>query len=168
MKKLKKCALFLRPISKCIAAHEITTLVKFLLLSVVILPVIPNQAFTAFNINPYKTWLIVVAVSAISYGSYLMEKLLKVKQSTFLSAIFGGLYSSTATTVVLSRKGKIANKPRLFAGAIILASSMMYLRMAVLLLIFNREIFYVLGEFFIQLSCICILLGIVWSQWGKR
>jgi uncharacterized membrane protein (DUF4010 family) len=159
---------YLEGMAKRIAAHEITTLVKFLLLSAVILPVIPNQTFTEFNLNPYKAWLIIVAVSSISYGSYLMEKLLKVKQSTFLSAIFGGLYSSTATTVVLSRQAKGVGNPHLFAGAILIATSMMYLRMAVLLLIFNREIFLVLGQFFIQIAVFSVLLGVAWSQWGKR
>ncbi len=159
---------YLEGMAKRIAAHEITTLVKFLLLSAVILPVIPNKTFTEFHINPYKTWLIIVAVSSISYGSYLMEKLLKVKQSTFLSAIFGGLYSSTATTVVLSRQAKGATSPYLYSGAILLASSMMYLRLAILLFIFNREIFFMLGEFFLQLAALSVFLGVAWSQWGKR
>ncbi|MBN1493672.1 MAG: MgtC/SapB family protein [Candidatus Omnitrophica bacterium] len=159
---------YLEGMAKRIAAHEITTLVKFLLLSAVILPVIPNQTFTVFNVNPYKTWLIIVAVSSISYGSYLMEKLLKVKQSTFLSAIFGGLYSSTATTVVLAKQAKDSKQSYLYSGAIMLASSMMYLRMAVLIFFFNREIFFVLGDFFIQLAAVSALLGAVWSKFGTR
>lgn len=159
---------YLENIAKRIEAEEITTLVKFLLLSGVMLPVIPNQAFTQFHINPYKTWLIVVAVSSISYGSYLMEKLLKVKQSTLISGLFGGLYSSTATTVVLSKKAKQAHAPRMFSGAIVIATSMMYLRMAVLLFIFNREIFYVIGVFFLQLAVAAFLIGLLWAQqWGK-
>ena len=53
------------------APQEILTFAKFLLLTAVILPALPNQQFGRFHINPFKTWLVVVAVSAISYGSYI-------------------------------------------------------------------------------------------------
>ncbi|MGH9453824.1 MAG: MgtC/SapB family protein [Terriglobia bacterium] len=57
--------------------EEILTFTKFLLLTAVILPVLPNKDFTAFNLNPFKTWLVVVAVSAISYISYILQKVTK-------------------------------------------------------------------------------------------
>src|SRR5208283_3038466 len=60
-----------------IAAREILTFAKFLFLSGVILPVLPNQEFGRFHINPFKTWLVVVAISAISYASYVLQKLTK-------------------------------------------------------------------------------------------
>jgi len=59
------------------APGEILTVAKFLLLSAVILPILPNQEFGRFHINPFKTWLVVVAVSTISYGSYILQKLTK-------------------------------------------------------------------------------------------
>ena len=60
-----------------VAPQEILTFAKFLLLTGVILPVLPNQEFSRFHINPFKTWLVVVAVSTISYGSYVLQKLTK-------------------------------------------------------------------------------------------
>ncbi len=59
------------------APEEILTFAKFLLLSAVILPALPNQQFGRFHINPFKTWLVVVAVSTISYGSYVLQKVTK-------------------------------------------------------------------------------------------
>ena len=59
------------------APEEILTFAKFLLLSAVILPALPNQQFGRFHINPFKTWLVVVAVSTISYGSYILQKVTK-------------------------------------------------------------------------------------------
>ena len=54
--------------------RELSTPVAFsLLLTAVILPVIPNRDFSPFEINPFKLWLVVVAVSGISYVSYLMR-----------------------------------------------------------------------------------------------
>ena len=52
---------------------ELSTLLRFLLLTAVILPLVPNRVFTVFEINPFKIWLMVVAVSGVSYVSYLLR-----------------------------------------------------------------------------------------------
>ncbi|XLM22264.1 DUF4010 domain-containing protein, partial [Chromobacterium piscinae] len=74
-------------------------------------------------------WLVVVAVSAISYGSYLLQRLRQGRGGLLLAALAGGAYSSTVTTVVLARRSAEAAAPRLYAGAIVMASGMMYLRL---------------------------------------
>lgn len=117
--------------------HEIATLVQFLLLAVVILPVLPNEEYSQFRLNPFKIWLIVVAVSGISYASYIAQQVLKGRQTELLTAILGGTYSSTATTVVLAKRSVGKTDRRLYVGAMTLTSSVMYLRIAILLAIFN-------------------------------
>ena len=72
---------------------------KFLLLTAVILPIVPNRAFGPFQINPFKTWLAVVALSTVSYASYVLQNLTKPQGGVLLVAILGGAYSSTVTTV---------------------------------------------------------------------
>ena len=84
--------------------EEITAFTKFLLLTLVVLPMVPNRDFGPFRVNPFKTWLVVVAVSGISYASYLLLKLVKGRGGIFLSGILGGVYSSTVTTVVLAKR----------------------------------------------------------------
>jgi len=69
----------LEGLMKRIAPDDIFTFVKFLILTAVILPVLPNEQFSQFQINPFKTWLIVVAVSAISYGSYIIQRITRGK-----------------------------------------------------------------------------------------
>src|ERR1700693_2491959 len=61
------------------APQEILTFAKFLLLTAVILPILPNQDFWRFHINPFKTWLVVAAVSTISYGSYVPHKVTRAR-----------------------------------------------------------------------------------------
>lgn len=109
------------------APGEILTVAKFLLLTAVILPILPNQEFGPFHINPLKTWLVVVAVSTISYGSYILQKLTKEHGGVVLAAFLGGAYSSTVTTVVMSRRAAHDEHPHLFAGGILIASGVMYL-----------------------------------------
>jgi len=153
----------LEGLTKRIAAGEIFTFTKFLLLSAVILPVLPNQEFGPFRINPFKTWLVVVAVSAVSYGSYVIQKATKGKGGVLLAALLGGAYSSTVTTIVMSRRAKQEQRPHLFSGGILIASGVMYLRLAGLLTLFNRDLIARLWLPFLALAGAAIGLGWLWT-----
>jgi uncharacterized membrane protein (DUF4010 family) len=154
----------LEGLTKRIAPEEIFTFTKFLLLSAVILPVLPNQDFGPFAMNPYKTWLVVVAVSTVSYGSYVIQKLTKGQGGVVLTALLGGAYSSTLTTVVLAKRAKRENRPHLFSGVTLVASGMMYLRLAGLVTIFNRNLIAILGVPFLVLAGASIACGWLWSR----
>ncbi len=120
-----------------IPREEVATLVRFLLLAGVILPVVPNRSFTRFEINPFTIWLIVVAVSGLSYGSYLLQRWIGGRQGALLTGLLGGAYSSTATTVVLARRSKAEALPsRAAAGGIVAATGVMYVRIWILVLLF--------------------------------
>ena len=146
------------------APEEILTFAKFLLLSAVILPALPNQQFGRFHINPFKTWLVVVAVSTISYGSYILQKLTKEKGGVTLTAFLGGAYSSTVTTVAMSRRAARECRPHLFSGGILIASGMMYLRLAALLMLFNHQLGVTLAPACIALAAGAIVVGWFWSR----
>ena len=154
----------LEGLTRRIPPEEILTFTKFLAGTAVILPVLPNQAFTRFQINPFKTWLVVVAVSTISYGSYVLLKLTKGKSGVILSALLGGAYSSTVTTVALAKRAAREQRPHLFAGGILMASGVMYLRLALLVAIFNRELARLLWAPFLVLAAAAVLAGLAWSH----
>jgi len=147
-----------------IAPNEILTFAKFLLLTGVILPVLPNQEFSRFHINPFKTWLVVVAISAISYASYVLQKVTKGKGGIELAALLGGAYSSTVTTVVLARRAAREQHPHLFAGGILIASGVMYVRLAVLLALFNRQLMSLLLAPFLVLAIVAAGAGWLWTR----
>jgi uncharacterized membrane protein (DUF4010 family) len=154
----------LEGLTQRIAPDEIFTFTKFLLLTAVVLPILPRAAFTQFQINPFKTWLIVVAVSTVSYGSYLLLKLTRGRNGVLLSAFLGGAYSSTVTTIALARRSKSEQQPHLFSGGTLIASGMMYFRLVLLVAIFNRALLSVLGIPFILLAGSALLTGWVWSR----
>jgi uncharacterized membrane protein (DUF4010 family) len=147
-----------------IPSEEIFTFAKFLLLTAVILPILPNQEFGRFHINPFKTWLVVVAVSTISYGSYVLQKLTKERGGVVLAAILGGAYSSTVTTVVMSRRAAREEHPHLFAGGILIASGVMYLRLVALVAIFNHRLVATLAPAFLVLAGVAMGGGWLWSR----
>jgi len=154
----------LEGLTQRVPPDEIFTFTKFLLLTAVILPVLPRVPFTQFEINPFKTWLVVVAVSTVSYGSYLLLKLTQGRNGVLLSALLGGAYSSTITTISLARRSRSEQRPHLFAGGTLIASGMMYLRLSLLVAIFNRWLVVVLGLPFVMLAGLAILAGLLWSH----
>jgi uncharacterized membrane protein (DUF4010 family) len=154
----------LEGLTQRIAPDEILTFTKFLLLTAVILPVLPNREFGPFAINPAKVWLVVVAVSTVSYGSYVIQKVTKGQGGVMLAALLGGAYSSTVTTVVLAKRAKRENRPHLFSGVTLVASGMMYLRLAGLVTIFNRNLITLLGVPFLVLAGAGIACGWLWSR----
>ena len=154
----------LEGLSKRIAAEEILTFTKFLLLTAVILPVLPNREFGSFQINPFKAWLVVVAVSGVSYGSYVIQKLTKGQGGVILAALLGGAYSSTVTTVVLAKRAARESRPHLFAGGTLIASGVMYLRLAGLVTMFNRNLLLTLGVPFAILAGVGVGAGWLWTR----
>jgi uncharacterized membrane protein (DUF4010 family) len=154
----------LEGLTKRIAAVEIFTFTKFLLLSAVILPVLPQREFGPFQISPFKTWLVVVAVSAVSYGSYVIQKATRGKGGVILAALLGGAYSSTVTTIVLSRRAKLERRPHLFSGAALIASGVMYLRLAALVTLFNRGLIARLWLPFLVLAGAGMGVGWLWTR----
>ena len=147
-----------------IPAEEILTFAKFLLLSAVILPILPNRQFSSFDINPFKTWLVVVAVSAISYGSYVLQKVTKGRGGILLAAVLGGAYSSTVTTVVMARRAAHEEHPHLFSGGILMASGVMYLRLVALLDYSIPKLMVILMPEFLALAGLAIAFGWIWSR----
>jgi uncharacterized membrane protein (DUF4010 family) len=147
-----------------IPPEEILTFAKFLLLTGVILPILPQQEFGPFHVNPFKTWLVVVAVSTISYGSYVLQKATKQRGGVVLAAFLGGAYSSTLTTVVISRRAAHEAHPHLFSGGILIASGMMYFRLVALVALFNRHLAVALAPPFLALAVLAIATGWFWSS----
>ena len=127
--------------SNYINKKEFETFGKMILLSAVILPLLPNKDVIPYiPISPFKIWFVVVVVSAISYGGYIAQKYFFPSKGYFLTGLIGGVYSSTATTVVLARKAKQLSYNPVINGAIIVSTAVMYIRLIVVAIIFNINI----------------------------
>src|ERR1700693_2595567 len=112
---------------------EIVTAGKFLILTGLVLPFLPDKPITGLSeITPHQVWLAVVAVSTVSYASYLLRRYVAPPGANLWVAVLGGLYSSTVTTVVLARRARA--EPAMLRQAqtgIILATSIMYVRLLI-------------------------------------
>jgi uncharacterized membrane protein (DUF4010 family) len=125
----------IRRLSDAFRSDESTTLAKFLIMAGLVLPLLPNQNIAGFvAVTWSQLWLAVVVVSGISYLSYLAQTYFFPDRGALLTGVLGGLYSSTAVTVVLGRRARdLPADDRTLSTAIILATTMMYLRLWVLI-----------------------------------
>ncbi len=121
-----------------IDSRELETLGKMILLSAVILPLLPNNNMIPhIPLSPFKIWLAVVVISAISYGGYIAQRYLFPDKGIFLTGLIGGTYSSTATTVVLAKKAREEKADSMMTAAILAATAIMYIRLIVVAFVFN-------------------------------
>lgn len=156
--------------SEKIENREFITLAKFLVVAGVILPLTPDTpVLEGLSLTPYKFWLAVVAVSSVSYVSYLLRKFVFPEAGLLLTGILGGAYSSTATTFTLARKGQSATlPPAKTTAAIILATAMMYLRILLLAFLFNRELALRLAVPLLLLAAVSAGVGLVLFRFMKE
>ena len=130
-------------ISDQLANEEIVTLAKFLIISSVILPLLPDQQIAAMlPVTYYRVWLAVIIVSGFSYLSYLINNYIFKSRSMLITGLLGGLYSSTAATVVLARQAHDldALSASKVSSALIMATTMMYLRLLAIIFVFNHQV----------------------------
>ena len=128
-------------LSKKASEEEFITLAKFIAFAGIILPLLPEANISEqIPISPYHLWLAIVVVSGISYASYLLKKFVFPDSGIFLTGLLGGIYSSTATTVILARQEKQGLPGPQTVAAIMIANGMMYLRILFLAFIFNRDV----------------------------
>lgn len=146
----------LNTFSEKVNREEFITLGKFLAIAGIILPIVPDKPFVSFlELTPYRIWLAVVVISSISYLSYLLRKFVFRDSGILVAGILGGLYSSTATTIVLAKQSRdLVYGQRHFAAGIILATTMMYLRIAILMAIFSTALFQMLLPWFLMMIVI--------------
>jgi uncharacterized membrane protein (DUF4010 family) len=131
----------LHEIAHTVPLEEIFTAAQFLLLVGVALPLFPDVPVAGLKeLTPHRVLLAVVAISTLSYGSYLLTRYVRPKGATLLAAVLGGLYSSTATTVVLARRSREGGPLSDVWAGIILATAFMFIRLLVIVTIFNAEL----------------------------
>lgn len=111
-----------------IGERDVTAIMQFVLISLVVLPVLPNRTFGPYDtLNPFQIWLMVVLIVGISLVGYVAHKLLGAKQGALLGGVVGGLVSSTATTVSFARRAAAAPAGAALAAlVIVIASGVVY------------------------------------------
>ncbi len=117
-----------------LSKDELRAVLRLLVISLVILPVLPDQGYGPYEaLNPRKIWFYVVLISTLSFVGYLAIRVLGPKRGYLATGLFGGMVSSTATTAALARLAKQDQKSVApLAAGIALANGVSVLRMLVI------------------------------------
>jgi len=121
--------------SRKLTFEDVRMVLQFAVLTGIILPMVPNEAYGPFDaFNPRSIWMMVILVSGVGFLGYVAIRLIGASRGILVTGILGGVASSTATTLAMSRQSKAA--PELgkeFALAVILACSVMPVRVGILI-----------------------------------
>ncbi|RIX46156.1 MAG: MgtC/SapB family protein [Rhodocyclales bacterium GT-UBC] len=121
----------LRQFSERTTPKDINSILQFAVLSLVILPILPSEDFGPYDaINPRQIWWMVVLISGLALSGYLALRIIGARHGAALLGIFGGLASSTATTMMFSRHARDhGHLVRMSAIVILIANVMVMLRL---------------------------------------
>ncbi|MBS1157982.1 MAG: MgtC/SapB transporter [Proteobacteria bacterium] len=116
----------LRQFSERTTPKDINSILQFAVLSLVILPILPSGDFGPYNaINPRQVWWMVVLISGLALSGYLALRIIGARHGAALLGIFGGLASSTATTMMFSRHAHAHVKLIHMSAIVILIANVM-------------------------------------------
>jgi uncharacterized membrane protein (DUF4010 family) len=148
---------FLHRLARRVELADVEATLQFAVISVIILPLLPNETFGPSPIdviNPYKIWLMVVLIAGLNFLGYLLVKVLGNEHGFVVTGILGGLVSSTAVTLSFSQRSR--REPEMataLALAIVVAWTIMFLRVVVVVGLVNRAL---AGGLVLALGCMAV------------
>jgi uncharacterized membrane protein (DUF4010 family) len=140
---------------------EFLAMLRFLLVTFIIYPVLPDQDFSDFHLNPARIWRMVILVSTLGFAGYFLIKKFGSRVGLWLSGLMGGIVSSTAVSMAAGRIAQ-SQPARAIAAlqATLLASSVMYVRVLALLAFFNAALARALAWQLGALAAVGLLLAL--------
>ena len=149
-----------------ITHQELFAFIKFVIIALLILPFLPNKDYGANGlINPFEIGSIVVIVSFLNFIGYFLVKFVGSRKGILLTAILGGLISSTAVAWNYAARSKEnPSLSREYSAGIIIASAIMFPRLALLAAIFNTAIVAQMAFPLIILTLICLIPAILFIR----
>ncbi|MEH0665707.1 MgtC/SapB family protein [Vibrio scophthalmi] len=119
--------------------YELDAALRLLMISIVLLPLLPNQTFGPWNaLNPYEIWWMVVLIASISFVGYFAIKIGGTKRGILFTSLFAGLSSSTALTLQFSHLSR--EQPHLsglLATGVLVSCGTMFPRLLIVLSVIN-------------------------------
>jgi uncharacterized membrane protein (DUF4010 family) len=133
---------WLHRLAQRIESTDVEATLKFAIVTVIILPLVPNENFgppPLDVLNPYKVWLMVVLISGLNFASYILVKIVGPQHGIAVTGLLGGLVSSTAVTLGFAQRSRQQPEqaPALALG-ILLAWTVMFFRVIVMVAIISR------------------------------
>ena len=150
--------------------QELISTLEFMIISFVVLPILPDQAYGPYDFfNPYLIWLFVVFISGISFVSYIAIKLLGTRKGLILTGFLAGFISTTALAFSLAAQSKKNLKVVYpYVLAIIVASFALLFRVAVEVMVLNFDLINILLMPLLAMGIVGVVASVViWWRWVR-
>lgn len=149
--------------------NDLKAIMQFALISLVILPVLPNRAYGPYSVlNPRNVWLMVVLIVGISLAAYIIYKFFGENAGIVLGGVLGGVISSTATTVSYARRtAESPETSRLAALVIVIASAVVFARIGVLVVTVAPSFFPAAAPPLGVMLVVLAACAFVMWRWGR-
>jgi uncharacterized membrane protein (DUF4010 family) len=160
----------LHDISKKLGGKDIRAIMQFALISLVVLPILPDRTYGPYSVlNPRNIWIMVALIVGISLAGYIVYKFFGQNSGIILGGILGGLISSTATTVSYARRSaRDASEVHPATTVVMIASTILYARLLVEIATVSPRLFNVALRPILALLLLMALLSfLVWFR-GHR
>jgi uncharacterized membrane protein (DUF4010 family) len=145
---------------------DIRGTLQFVAITGVILPLVPNRTFGPFDaFNPYSTWLMVVLISGLGFSGYIAMRIFGTRAGILVTSLFGGLASSTASTLAFSRRSR--EEPKLsrdYAFAVVVACTVMLPRVVIVVFLLSPALALRIWPAFAAMAVPALIYG-VWHLW---
>ena len=161
---------WLHRLAQRIESRDVEATLKFAIVTLIILPLVPNEQFGPAPLdvlNPYQIWLMVVLISAVNFASYILVKVVGPEHGFGVTGLLGGLVSSTAVSLGFAQRSRKQpeHSPALALG-ILLAWTVMFVRILVIVAIVNlalaRQLLPVMGGLALASLVLC------YGLWRRR
>lgn len=161
---------WLHQLARRIESTDIEATLKFAIVTLIILPMVPDQNYGPEPLdvlNPHKIWLMVVFISGLNFASYLLVKALGTEHGIGIAGLLGGLVSSTAVTLGYAQRSREAGEDAsALALGIMLAWAVMFLRVLVMTTIMHTALGLRLAGAMVVLFAVS--LAACWWLWRRR
>lgn len=133
--------------------------VRLLIATFIILPLLPDRTLDPWDaLNPYKLWLLVILISSLSLVGYVATRWLGSGRGTVLTGVTGGLVSSTAVTLSFAKRGADEQHASAsLACGILVAWTVMFARVLVMVLAVNRDLLLPLLPPFVAMGLVALV-----------
>ena len=125
-----------------VSSEDLFATLKFLLVAVIILPLLPDQTFGPLDVlNPRSIGYMVVLIAGVSFVGYVAIRVRGAGKGMVLTGLVGGLVSSTAVTLASASRAR--QEPALAGAcalAVMAASTIMVGRVLVLTALVQRPL----------------------------
>ncbi len=138
----------LQLVTRSLTHKDLISVLQFGVLSMVVLPILPNQDYGPYlAINPHQLWWMVVLISGLSLAGYAALRIVGNRHGAALLGFFGGLVSSTATTLVFARNARAdANLTATATLVILIANLVVTLRLGIVAVVLAPTLFVPLAS----------------------